>query len=159
MTLSRVLSLMVIHLTRAKEVKLNTKDMQNEALSGGMSTGSQRCLTLPDIVLPAGRSLSCSSIEGSRVASIGSQNLITSDMLNHAWAIMSVQNQVPSSLLMPRAESPVSVSIPIAAMIDGMTNGTVRTARIIDCILQSYLPSSQATGRPSDIVARDERMD
>ena len=80
-------------------------------------------------------------------------------MLNHAWAIMSVQNQVPSSLLMPRAESPVRVSIPIAAMIEGMTNGTVRTALIIDCILQSYLPSSQATGRPSDIVARDERMD
>ena len=72
--LSNVSSLIVIHLTNAKDVKENTNVMQAAAAIDGSNKGPHRFLTLESRLLPFGRSLSCSSSRGSMVESNGSQN-------------------------------------------------------------------------------------
>ncbi len=48
--------------------------------------------------------------------------------------------------------------IPIAAMIDGITNGSVKIDLYKASRLHLYLPRAQAIGRPTTMVAMVEAM-
>ena len=131
-TLSRVLSPKVIHLTSAKDVNENTKVIHAAAAIDGASNGAHKYLNLPILFEPAGSNRICSSSLGSRVEITGSQNLITSAILNQAWAIINVRNHVESSTRMFRPALPTICKKPIAATIEGITNGIVRMAFVSD---------------------------
>ena len=53
-------------------------------ITAGPMIGAQRCLNLPNIDFPCGKNLICSSQDLSKVDNVGSTNLITKDVLNHA---------------------------------------------------------------------------
>jgi hypothetical protein len=128
--LSNVFSPNVIHLTKAKDVNENTNVIHAAAAIEGINRGSHRYRNLPSLVFPAGKSNICSSICGSKVESTGSQNLMTRERLNQACATMRVANHVPWLERMLRPFSPIRCKNPIAATIDGITNGIVNIERI-----------------------------
>ena len=144
--LSRVLSLTVIHLTKANEVNEKTKVMHAAATIDGNNNGAQRFLILEALVLPCGNKRNCSSKSGSSLDRRGSQKRIIKAILNQAWDIISVHHQVPSLVLKSSPWDPTRVSIPMAAIIDGMTKGNVRTVLIRDSKGHLWRPRVQAIG-------------
>lgn len=82
---------------------------------------------------------------------------MTSERLNHAWAMISTHNQVVLLSLMFSALSPMRYKKPIAATIDGITKGIVSKERIMVWKGHSYLPNCQAIGMPIASVASDEK--
>ena len=128
--LSNVFSPSVIHLTKAKDVNENTNVIHAAAAIEGISSGNHKFRSLPNRVFPAGNSNICSSICGSKVESTGSQNLMTRERLNQACAMIRVANQVLWSERMSSPLSPIKCKNPIAATIDGITNGIVKMERI-----------------------------
>ena len=133
----------VSHFTKAKELKLKMKQRHEAHSAAGARSGIQRCLTLPNPVLPAGRNLICSSQVLSIVAIVGSRNLITSDRLNHTCAAIramkcpgldhpvsaanfpiipvSRRKSIPTESNSPPGS--INIKKPIATTIDGVTNG------------------------------------
>ena len=92
--LSSVFSPKVIHFTSANDVNEKTKVIQADAIIEGNKIGSQKFFSLKNEVFPPGSNLICSRYFGLNWESTGSQNRITKAMLNQAWAINNVTNQV-----------------------------------------------------------------
>ena len=84
MVLSSVLSLIVIHLTSAKEVNEKTKVMHDAAAIEGIKIGIHKFFNLEKKVMPLGNSNNCSSKLGFKVDKTGSQNRIIKAILNQA---------------------------------------------------------------------------
>ena len=128
--LSSVSSRIVIHLTNAKDVKENTNVMQAAAAIDGSSKGAPQ-VPYPRESAPAVREESQLLLE-TRVHG-GEQWLAESDVEGHVEpCVRCYERPEPCSLigLMFAPWTPTSVSTPIAAMMDGTTNGSVSTARI-----------------------------
>lgn len=109
---------------------------------------------------------------------MGSINLITSDRLNQTCAAIRAMKWPGFDHPVTAAKSPIipvsrrksipiessspfgSINIkkPIATTIDGVTNGTDKSARIVRIFFHLCLPKYQATGRPNSRVNRVETL-
>ena len=89
----------------------------------------------------------------------GSQNLIIKAMLNQACEKIKVHHHVDSFVLISKPYGPVIVKNPMAAMIAGITKGSVRIDLSKGLNGQLYLPKTQAIGKPIIIVNKVEKKD